>query len=282
MLSKKMKKSLKKRLTMEESQFRSFGKVTDTPDGQLVHLDRGADILAVAHLDYVLSSRPKIMGDYVFAPQLDDRLGVWVLLDLLPTLAVEPYDVLLTTGEESGRSTARYFDPPRQYRYIFEFDRSGDDVVLYDFESDDLLSLCWQTGWTVGIGSYTDICNLQHLRCKALNIGTGYYNQHHSDCYADLQETIKQVKMFAKFQSILLTEHGDNVLAHTPVVYDRLDNVTNYRHNDYQRLIDDYQLVDDYRLVDDYCMICDGPLESGWAYCPFCGSRLKLSSLEYD
>ena len=44
----------------------------------------------------------------VFAPQLDDRLGVWCLLNALPTMGVN-LDVLLTTGEEICKSRRAIF-----------------------------------------------------------------------------------------------------------------------------------------------------------------------------
>ncbi len=43
-------------------------------------------------------------------------------------------DVLLTTGEEMGQSSAAYFDPgEKKYNWMFQFDRGGTDVVTYDY-----------------------------------------------------------------------------------------------------------------------------------------------------
>ena len=53
------------------------------------HADNGSDVLAVAHLDHVQSSARCQVTDTTAGPlatsgALDDRLGVYVILDLLP------------------------------------------------------------------------------------------------------------------------------------------------------------------------------------------------------
>ena len=53
----------------------------------------------------------------VHSGALDDRLGAYIILDLLPKLGIN-VDVLLTVGEEQGRSTANFFAPlgdPRHF-----------------------------------------------------------------------------------------------------------------------------------------------------------------------
>ena len=90
-------------LTNIES-FSIFGDVLDTPDGILIYKqNKGAKILGVAHLDTVLTSnhfKVKKNGRRVYNMQLDDRLGVYTMLDLLPQMGIE-FDLLLTEGEET-------------------------------------------------------------------------------------------------------------------------------------------------------------------------------------
>src|SRR3954465_12674834 len=72
---------------------------------------KGATVLAVAHCDFVDcdSSHFFAKDGIVWSSRLDDRLGVYTILDVLPMLGIN-VDVLLTDGEESCNSTARYFD----------------------------------------------------------------------------------------------------------------------------------------------------------------------------
>lgn len=166
-------------------------------------------ILAVAHTDVQGTgiTAPQLSYDrkLVKARQLDDRLGVWLLLHYLPTVLPkdQPYDILLTDNEERGRSTAMYFNQPegKQYNWIFEFDRRGTDVVMYDYETPELKNLLKAYGFEVGVGSYTDICMLSHLNCAGFNFGTAYHNEHSNDCWADFSKLFEQVNRFIPFYS---------------------------------------------------------------------------------
>jgi len=148
-----------------------WGDRISTPYGSLYYRDNGASVLGVAHLDSVLRAPPEKEGPFVYAPQLDDRLGVWILLDVLPRLGVK-VDVLLTDCEEIGQTTARFFRPNRDYNWIFEFDRRGSDVVMYQYESDAYSDLLRDYGFRLGRGSYSDIAALEHLGV------TRFHNDH--------------------------------------------------------------------------------------------------------
>jgi hypothetical protein len=193
--------------------FRSLGDVTETLHGPMIYQDNGADILAVAHLDYVDYTRPRFQKHKVFCPQLDDRLGAWVILDLLPSLGLK-YDVLLTDSEERGQSTAQYFKANKEYRWVFEFDRAGTDVVMYEFETPQLCDVLQDSGFEVGFGSFTDICELSDLGCAAFNFGVGYYNQHTRQCYANLRHTARNVSKFLEF----FNRYEDTRFEHDPIV----------------------------------------------------------------
>jgi hypothetical protein len=179
--------------------FGSYGEAAATPEGKYVFRDHGARVLGVAHLDTVLPGTQFARdGDRVFCPSLDDRLGVYLLSELLPLLGVK-FDLLLTDGEERGCSTARWFVPPRRYNWMFSFDRAGTDVVLYQYDTTANRRLLHRAGFRVGVGSYSDIADLWFLGCAGFNFGCGYHRQHKPDCYADLSETSEMVEQFVRF-----------------------------------------------------------------------------------
>ncbi len=190
---------LKQICGMRVEDFAGYGECVPTPEGNYVFRDKGERVLGVAHLDTVLScTRFTSDGDRVFSPALDDRLGVYLLSDLLPLLGVK-FDLLLTDGEERGCSTARWFVPPRRYNWMFSFDRAGTDVVMYQCNTTVNRRLLHRAGFRVGVGSYSDIADLDFLGCAGVNFGCGYHRQHLLDCYADLSEANEMAAKFARF-----------------------------------------------------------------------------------
>lgn len=198
------KRTLIKRLTDPIEKFSKLGDTTDTLFGPLTYIDRGGDILAVAHLDYVKwNPKPNIRTTFkntriTNCPQLDDRLGAWMCIDILP-LANCKCDVLLTDSEEIGQSTAKYFNPTKDYNWIVEFDRAGSDTVMYEYEDTECKNLLRDYNIQTGYGSFTDICDLEHLKCKGFNFGVGYHDQHTDLCYANLSETFASFTKFLEF-----------------------------------------------------------------------------------
>lgn len=196
---------LEKRCNDPIRAFDKLGEVTVIRDLSYVYIDNNADVLAVAHLDTVQAGTHFFTGQtedglLVFNPRLDDRLGAYIILDLLPKLVGKRrYDVLLTTGEESAQSTASYFESERQYRWMFEFDRAGTDVVMYKYDNAASRTLLQSYGFVVGNGSYTDICDLDHLGVQGFNIGCGYKDYHSKMAYANLDHTLSMVRKFANF-----------------------------------------------------------------------------------
>ncbi len=184
----------------------SFASVADrveTSQGPYFFQDNGADILAVAHLDTVQNHRHfgsvKGEGDVVYNCQLDDRLGAWLALDVFPAMGIK-MDVLLTTGEELGFSTARGFAAPREYNWLAEFDRSGTDAVTYDLESDDWL-VAIDGCVNVGYGFYSDIAELDGLGVCGANWGVGCYENHGPDSRFVVSELLETVRKFERFYS---------------------------------------------------------------------------------
>jgi hypothetical protein len=167
------------------------------------YIDNGGDVLAVAHLDVSPSIQKfrksfYVCGRKIFSPSLDDRLGAYLICDFLPRMGLT-YDILLTEDEEVGLSTAMDFIARKDYNWIFEFDRRGDDVVMYQFHDSDMADLLETSGFKVGTGSFTDICELDNLGCKGFNFGTGYHLEHSRRCYANLKITAHMVKLFIEF-----------------------------------------------------------------------------------
>lgn len=167
--------------------------------------DNGSSILAVAHLDTVMPAERRgahfadtEAGPVIFSGALDDRLGAYIILELLPSLGVT-FDWLLTTGEERGQSTAKLFGSPKDYNWIIEFDRGGTDVVMYQYESPETRALVRASGATVGDGLLSDISYMEDVGIKAFNWGTGYRDYHGPRSHAYLADTVTMVGHFLRF-----------------------------------------------------------------------------------
>lgn len=198
-------KSLQRFCRLKIEAIKEFGVEENTPDGPYWFQDNGANVLAVVHADTVnkahhFSVLRMSQDTEVYCPTLDDRLGMYTILDYLPKLGIK-VDVLITTGEEKMRSTARYFVPPkgRRYNWIFSFDRKGTDAVMYDYYDVHMDKLLQSFGYKVGVGSYSDIAEMEGLRCKAFNFGIGYYNEHSLKAYVSRNDFYLNLKRFVSF-----------------------------------------------------------------------------------
>ncbi len=183
--------------------FQQFGKVQQTPDGILIHHDIGANILGVAHLDSVNPHDHfyvnKFAGDdIVFSTRLDDRLGAYIILDLLPAMGIHT-DILLTEGEEKGKSTAKHFKTDKQYHWMFSFDRHENDAVYYRYYVTNWIDAIRKIFGNPSHGSNSDIDYLSELKCCGVNVGTGYFNEHHLMAHANMSMMLSQVGKFIQF-----------------------------------------------------------------------------------
>lgn len=181
-----------------------------------VYQDNGADILGVAHLDAVQHGRhcaiyESRFGKIVKSPALDDRLGAYVICSLLPALGVKT-DWLLTTGEESGNSSAQHFRPGKSYNWIYSFDRMGTDVVMYDYETRENCDRVESVGAEVGLGSFSDIAFLDHLGVAGFNWGVGYQDYHSKRAWAPLEDTFASVARFVRFHECFGTERIEHIV----------------------------------------------------------------------
>lgn len=209
------------------------------PDDFYLYKDNGSKILAVAHLDTVGLHHQRTArfvdteaGLVVFSRALDDRLGAYIILDLLPRLGVE-VDWLLTVGEENGRSTAAYFEPPegKEYNWMIEFDRGGTDVVLYQYDDAESRALVRASGAKPGDGIFSDISYLDHLEIKGFNWGVGYRDYHGPRAHAFLEDTFKMVGHFLNFHE----DNVDDYLPHdnTTASWGRTDGVLASRYGSF-------------------------------------------------
>lgn len=234
-------------------EFRHIGDVTETKDGPFIFRDNPkAKIIAVAHLDTVLNMNHfydlSVGKDTVIMnAQLDDRLGAYVLLDVLPTLGIE-YDLLLTVGEEQGMSTAAYFDSPKSYNWMFSFDRHGDDVVMYQYESKELRQDLQTAKLKPAKGSFSDICFLDHLGIRGINVGTGYEGEHSDMCYASMNVLRSQINRFKVFYKLF----GDKPYPYTMPTYNYLKPITTETHR--SSIVYDRNSWGEYD--DDLCYLC--------------------------
>lgn len=141
-----------------------------------IYVDNGAPFLLVAHIDTVITPRLDRVNK---GAGFDDRLGVYTghkLVNKYPKL----FDLLLTDYEESGCSTAQFFTPSHLYSVIIGLDREGAGFVDYDLASEELKNALWAYGLHEEIGSFSDICFMDHIKCSKINLGLGTAYGHSS------------------------------------------------------------------------------------------------------
>jgi hypothetical protein len=204
-----------------------------------------AKVLAVAHIDTVVDPRKSFNFNIfhrngvriVKTPTLDDRLGVYTILKLLPSIYGNEWaDILITEGEETGRSTAKQFKTDKEYNWIVEFDRNGsamleetdrgnkkgrylvgNDAVLYDFGTDakEFRAALVDAGFkNLGTGSFTDISAMQDLKVKGFNVGVGYHDNHSTKAYFFPVEYARSINLFMNFYN----KYKDTKFPHKKVV----------------------------------------------------------------
>lgn len=212
-----------------------YDRHTSSENPYYLYLDNHSDILAVAHLDTVLpeyrqrfkSTTNKAGQRVCISSELDDRLGAYIILDYLPKFGLK-YDILLTTDEECGKSTAQYFKSDKDYKFIFEFDRAGTDLVMYDYHNDEMEDFM-EEFFKIGEGSYTDICKLTHLKASAFNVGCGYQRPHSKECHVFLDDIQAMVRRFLGFWA----KYSDTKLPFKLVTNRRYSAYDNWDNDDY-------------------------------------------------
>jgi len=190
------------------------------PSGRYAYLRRGAPVLAIAHLDYIGRGQhfevARLPGeDLVFCESLDDRLGAYIIRELLPALGIKT-DVLLTTGEESANSSASDWcddfavSARDDYNWIVSFDRRGEGAVLYQYDESPEWKFAIADYFDLQIGTYSDISSMGRLHRCGVNIGTGYHAEHTTRCHfstAELNAQLSRFKAFYDDYSEIAFEH---------------------------------------------------------------------------
>jgi len=257
-----LQKHISKRRRSSRS-YRNYGTSIDNPDGELIYQDNGGTILFVGHLDTVkYSKRPTIDDTGCYdCPQLDDRLGVAMILERIASIVNEPFDVLLCDCEETGNSTSQYFVAPRQYRWACEFDRAGSDCVLYQYDDDTLQDSLERCGIEIGRGSFSDISSLD-IGCQCVNWGCGYHGQHTNGCYCYASEVDSQLVKFGNWYRWFGAETYPYVPR--PVVkrswYDSWDSYVSRS----RKIICDLCYCDANLQTDTRCIECGETLRKEW------------------
>jgi hypothetical protein len=221
--------------------------------------DNGARVLAVAHLDTVVGAKGREphfsttkSGPAVVSGALDDRLGAYVILKLLPELGIS-CDWLLTVGEEDGQSTASFFTSKKSYDHVIEFDRAGTDVVMYQYEDPDTRKAVRASGATVGNGSFSDICYLEQLDTKAFNWGVGYRGNYHSEKgYAFLTDTFTMTARYLRFHA----QNSGTIMPHEPAVQRYGHGILEYRGGSSYHNESDCDMCGAFATVDMDTLIC--------------------------
>ena len=196
-------KSVKYWLKSKERLFSDFsGFVLDGGDvkRRRIFIDRQSEVLFVAHIDTVLPpkyirTRKRKSGKIkrLYAQGLDDRLGCMVAYELSEELNA---DLLLCDHEEEMRSTGQYHDL-KEYNWIAEFDRGGEDVVTYGLDTEEFLCALGDC-FVIGDGSFSDLCVLKTIAC-CVNVGIGYVHAHSRDSYVNVGILDRQIARFREF-----------------------------------------------------------------------------------
>lgn len=228
--------------------------------------DNGSKILAVAHCDVsrIIEKQrhfsvAKLTTDtLIYSTYLDDRLGVYTILEVLPRLGIN-VDVLLTTDEEIAKSTATLFTPKKEYNWMVEFDRRGDDAVTYQYDWEDIIGDYFQ----VGTGTFSDLNDLDHVGVCGVNVGVGYQDEHSPFCYMSVAEYRHQLARFVSFWD-----------------YEK-DNRYEHFEQASPTLLNDIPSVD---ITDDGCVTCPRCASHfnvadlyewhKWLCCPMCGEDI--------
>lgn len=227
---------------------------------QHAFLDNDSNILAVVHTDTVQDCNHFAVAEItdetiIYNPKLDDRLGVYTILDLLPKLGINP-DILLTENEEIGQTTAADFKSAKQYNWIIEFDRAGTDAVTYQYDFEAQV----EEHFKIGQGLFSDISEMDHLNCMAFNIGVGYHDAHSRRAYMILEEYIDQIARFVRF-------HDNNADTHFP--YKRIKSIFDWEEDEalyHCKKCAEYFYMEEIENME----------ENGIACCPVCNTILTV------
>ena len=173
-----------------EQELKDRGYEVVNEDGFL-YAEGSYPVMLIAHMDTVHHDKCTIVctsedGKYVMSPQGiggDDRCGIYMILKTIDEINCS---VVFTEDEEVGCIGASKFAAtdykPKNLNYIVEYDRKGkNDAVFYDCDNPDFTAFVTdpEIGFKEEHGSCSDISRIApKLGVAAVNISSGYYNQH--------------------------------------------------------------------------------------------------------
>lgn len=177
-------------------------------------------VLLIAHLDTVHRQKADIICfspdmRYVMSPQGiggDDRCGVYMILQIINRL---PCHVLFCEDEEKGGVGAKAFtgaDILPSVNYIVEMDRRGsNDAVFYRCNNPEFTDFVLSFGFKENHGTFSDISVIApYLDTAAVNISSGYYNEHTQHEYIDMVAVEKNISRISEMASVE-TEHFEYI-----------------------------------------------------------------------
>lgn len=163
-------------------------------------------ILFVAHTDTV-NNDPDVAlfkfhnQDWLLSNVHDDRIGVYIGKIILPRLGLEDMDVLLTTDEEKGQTTAKEFKPKtHNYNWMFSFDRADDSGAFYGYDDK-------YQGWEKDVkeyikashGSFSCIKALDHLDIPGINWPNHNSGNHSPSSFINVPKLVEEIERFIQF-----------------------------------------------------------------------------------
>lgn len=191
---RKSQKELKRALTRELREMRYEPVVSKG----FIYAAGTVPVLLVAHMDTVHQDNVKLIcysrdGNVLMSPQGiggDDRAGIYMILQLLKT---HHCHVLFCEDEECGGVGAKCFASSGiipDVNYIVELDRRGSrDAVFYDCDNPEFTEFVCSFGFVQDEGSFSDISIIAPvLGVAAVNISSGYYNEHTRHETIDLRD----------------------------------------------------------------------------------------------
>ena len=278
-----------------EQLYREYGMVAHKKSGCLGFKDNGSNVLGVVHVDTVAdtgwwkgglfdrhkNTRAKKYGfgskTCIKSIALDDRLGLYILTKLLPSMNVN-IDWLLTDNEEVGGSTAYDFVPEKEYNWICGFDRRDLDVVMYQYHDDTWRKPLQKVGMSLARGTYSDITELGYLGVTGFNWGVGYHSEHSSKCYAWRGSIARSANAFASFYE----EYRD-----VNMPYDEPERIVDSFYDPWTTELEAYYMSDikQYRFEDEEDRF--SPVSSDLALesmeeCVLCGALFSESDGAYE
>lgn len=144
----------------------------------------------------------------------DDRCGVWAIMNVLKKYKPS---VLFCEDEEKGSLGAKKFIKTDyvnslEVDFMVQIDRRGsNDAVFYSCDNKEFTKWIEETtGYKEKSGTFTDICDIMPVaKTAAVNLSSGYYNEHSKDEYIvieELEHTIETVEKLLETEIAL----GDN------------------------------------------------------------------------